>query len=76
MERCLWRLGLYEKELDEKTIEDNKNKFKLKDSTMLYPIQETERKLSHGHAKSLVGRLYRVKREDSSQQNVRCFPNR
>ena len=38
MERCLWRLGLYEKELDEKTIEENKNKFKLNDSTMLYPI--------------------------------------
>jgi len=24
MERCLWRLGLYEKELDEETIEENK----------------------------------------------------
>ena len=38
MERCLWSLGIYEKELDEETVENNKKQFKLKDSTMLYPI--------------------------------------
>ena len=70
MERCLWRLGLYEKELDEETIAYNKNKFKLKESTMLYPIQETEKKLSLKNTETMVNRLYTVKKYNTAHNNV------
>ena len=37
---------------------------------MLYPIQETEKKLSKSHTKSLVDRLYKVRNVDKSLNNV------